>query len=363
MTTPPTISYPHVTGVFGDQGENEGVLAVMAILDPSPHYPDNGRIIVGSPTETPSIGGYIPDLGGFSMGLAGAERLIAVLQRAVTDIRTATGQAGALTAASDDGIIDNSAAELQLTRGVLLEVSDELGIPQDDTRTTHGIACQTHTAILKLRNSGADIDPEAGQALVKGDSLAQAIQHNLDMRAHLESEVARLRLVVQRVAEALQVQQFDSDGLELLERINRWQNLKFTIRSRRKELLASGAATSAVDELNHLLAFVTLPKELAEWLSSKPKPTATDAVIGLGESPRPAASTIRPITTADISYIRSTGMELGDGHDERAYYLYDLVKSICAASSASNELVNLVNLVVIPLVERHRAATAAPRTW
>lgn len=84
--------YPHVTGIFGDGGENEGALAVSAQLDPSPHYPC-ARIIVGSPSQTPTIAGYIPDLGGFSCGIDGAERLVATLQLAMHDVRVATGQA------------------------------------------------------------------------------------------------------------------------------------------------------------------------------------------------------------------------------------------------------------------------------
>jgi hypothetical protein len=83
--------YPHVTGVLGDDGENPGVLAVTAVLDPSPNYPSDGRIIVGSPTRSDVLPGYLPNLGGFCMGIAGAERLIATLKQAISDVRAATG--------------------------------------------------------------------------------------------------------------------------------------------------------------------------------------------------------------------------------------------------------------------------------
>ncbi len=83
--------YPHVTGILGDEGENQGVLAVHAVLDPSPNFPDEARIIVGSPAKSEALPGYLPNLGGFAMGIAGAERLIATLQRAISDIRIATG--------------------------------------------------------------------------------------------------------------------------------------------------------------------------------------------------------------------------------------------------------------------------------
>lgn len=87
-----TRRYPHVTDVYGDGGENESAIAVMVVLDESEHYPECARIIVGSPTRTPTINGYIPNLGGFSCGPDAAERLIATLQQAVRDVRAAMGK-------------------------------------------------------------------------------------------------------------------------------------------------------------------------------------------------------------------------------------------------------------------------------
>lgn len=90
-STVKTKRYPHVTGVYGDSGENPGALAIHAVLDPSPNYPEVGRIIVGSPGTTPTIPGYIPSLGGFNGGPAAIERLAATLLEAARDARTAIG--------------------------------------------------------------------------------------------------------------------------------------------------------------------------------------------------------------------------------------------------------------------------------
>jgi hypothetical protein len=40
-----TKAYPHVTGLYGNEGENPGALAIHAVLDPSPNYPEVGRIM------------------------------------------------------------------------------------------------------------------------------------------------------------------------------------------------------------------------------------------------------------------------------------------------------------------------------
>lgn len=82
-----TKRYPHVTGVYGDNGENPSALAITAVLDPSDNYPEAGRIIVGSPTATPGIEGYIPNLGGFNGGPDAIERLAATLNQAARDVR------------------------------------------------------------------------------------------------------------------------------------------------------------------------------------------------------------------------------------------------------------------------------------
>ncbi len=50
--------YPRIDGLRGNEGEDEASLVVVAILDPSPNYPDSGRIIVGAPRDSIDIGGF-----------------------------------------------------------------------------------------------------------------------------------------------------------------------------------------------------------------------------------------------------------------------------------------------------------------
>lgn len=86
-----TKTYPHVTGIRGDEGESPTALAVTAVLDPSPHYPDEGRIIMGSPTRPDRpVPDFLSCVDGCSMSVAAAEDLIDILGRAVSDIRAAT---------------------------------------------------------------------------------------------------------------------------------------------------------------------------------------------------------------------------------------------------------------------------------
>lgn len=87
----------HLRGVFGDDAENEGVLSVNAVLDATENHPSSCLIIVGSPTASPLIDGYIPYLGGFTCGIEGAERLIGALQAAVAGVRAGLAASKAAT--------------------------------------------------------------------------------------------------------------------------------------------------------------------------------------------------------------------------------------------------------------------------
>jgi hypothetical protein len=82
MTTPHKL-YPHITGLRGDEGENAATLAIAAVLDPSPHYPDAGRIIVGSPETSEA------ELGGWCSGPEAAVQLAETLLEAAADVDAA----------------------------------------------------------------------------------------------------------------------------------------------------------------------------------------------------------------------------------------------------------------------------------
>ena len=77
----------HLRGYYGDDGENESVLAVSARLDDSPMFPDIGRVIVGSPAQSPLLDGYLAKLGGFCCSPDAADRLADELKAAAAAAR------------------------------------------------------------------------------------------------------------------------------------------------------------------------------------------------------------------------------------------------------------------------------------
>jgi hypothetical protein len=87
MSIAPHKLYPPVVGLRGDGGENEATLVAIAVLDPSPNYPDCGRIIVGSPTMCVAAGEA--DIGGWSASPESAVRVAETLLAAAADVDAA----------------------------------------------------------------------------------------------------------------------------------------------------------------------------------------------------------------------------------------------------------------------------------
>ncbi len=82
-----SITY-HLAGILVDGGQTRSVLAVSANIDPSPHFPDSARIVVGAPEQSPLMEGGIPrTTGGFAMDLETAEGLVSTVQQAINDVR------------------------------------------------------------------------------------------------------------------------------------------------------------------------------------------------------------------------------------------------------------------------------------
>lgn len=79
----------HIRGVYGNCGEDESVLSIIALMNAGPNYPSSGLIVIGSPVTSPLLEGHLPNTGIFSCGIEGAERLITALQRAVAAVREA----------------------------------------------------------------------------------------------------------------------------------------------------------------------------------------------------------------------------------------------------------------------------------
>lgn len=234
---------------------------------------------------------------------------------------------------------------------ILSEIQRDLGI--NGSFSLLESASMIASAIATMKGSGDIGGGGAGDgeqtALTKGDTFAQAWEHNSKMRDHLGDELKGARMIIQRIANALQVQSYDQDGTELIERVQRWENLKYTLKRRRLERISAVGTDDdpVVAEQTHLLAFLIAPKMLAEWIARKGA-----GVVGAGILE--AADHGNTRTHAEI-----TLPELQKADLVGAQHLVDVFDEIKRSRTASAELLLILNRVIIPLVER-QAATQRP---
>lgn len=262
------------------------------------------------------------------------------------EVTRSLARAGAPQAQAQDST--QASADHESLTGILAEILRDLGI--EGAFSPLESAAQIAIAIANLKGGG-DVGGEIGSdgdqtALTKGDTLAQAWQHNSAMRDHLGDELKGARTLLDRIANALQIQSYDRDGTELLERVQRWDNLKYTLKKRRNERIKAIGTDDdpVVAEQTHLLSFLVAPKMLAEWIARKP----TSAVgPGILEAAQQGSAVRHPdLTMADLLKAELVG-------SQRIVNVFDEIKR---SRTAADELLLLLNRVIIPLVERQHAA-------
>lgn len=263
------------------------------------------------------------------------------------EIDRANRTSGAGNALVVSGPVAHSAGDT--TEEIINSIGIEVGV-QAHLLTPRAALREILAGIRALKGSG-DIAESDNPQVSKGDSLQQAIQHNAAMRQHLDIEVTRSRAIVARIASAMQITQWDPDGTELIEKVQRWESFKHVLSRRIKELRSEARGVVA-DELESILARLMAPREFAKWLEGKPRGTVSPAVMELATEPAPA----NVLEVADLIDMVKC-LESGQGVSLVTRRLFaDLRASVVA----TQEFLRLMNLVVIPIVARQRAATGAP---
>lgn len=242
----------------------------------------------------------------------------------------------------------------------LVDIAIELGV--NVAGQTPGEAVRSiHAALLKLKNPG-DLGGDDGTPASKGDSLAEAMSHGRQAEAKLLEEVTRLRLIVQRIAGAMQVPSWDRDGTEIIEKAQRWDQARYAIKRRITELEPCSSGTDCPDaqhhqpneaaaaELRYMLGLLASPRDVAKWLANKPKATVTSQVLDVLEKPTDLG-TFKPLVPADVlTLARMTVAGERDGSDVGV--IEATFSALARSVTASAEFCDLVNLIILPILAR-----------
>lgn len=276
--------------------------------------------------------------------------------------------------------IDRTVAEAALFGiELLVDIGRELGI--DVIGQTPGDAARSiHAALLKLKSPG---DVDDGATSSKGDSLAEAMSFGRRAEAELLEEVTRLRMIVQRVASAMQVPSWDKDGTEIIERAQRWDQARYLLKRRIGELESSNGSRdvggaglagapcvetasrdhAAATELRYMLGLLASPKDVAKWLANKPKTVVTSQVLDVLEKPTGIEpfGELTPSDTVMLSESLTEGatLYLQDSVAARQRNLCKVFSALARSVTASTEFCDLVNLIILPILARQNQPTPA----
>lgn len=259
-----------------------------------------------------------------------------------------------------------------MDRSTIRDIARELGLGAQGDPDSGELLPAILAEIVRVKSLGSDVAaPSTNKSLSKGDSLADAIMHGHAQASDLRDATTQARMIVNRIAAVMQIGTWDKDGTELLERAQRWENWKYEIMQRIRALratpgvlLLSGDPVNGciADELDRHLQRMLAPSDLARWLKSNEK--AAGAVkVDAGPPVPPYPFDFK---TTDVHYIRKAvnAAAVADGVDgalaTRLQSVGSMLHDLAASMTGSQEFVLTMNLVILPILARQRAARRVP---
>lgn len=262
----------------------------------------------------------------------------------------ATGKSVALVHSTQ---VDNT-----LESEALSLIARELGINLSGMTLEDAFAA-IHGELLSIKNPGEVGGGEDGP-LSKGDTLAEQMDTYRSLSSTLHDRSAKAALILGRVAGALQVSQWDNDGTEIIEKAQRLDGMRHTIKRRIAEIerLPDEAVPKAfvIDELRFILASMMARSELARWLNNKPKAVATAEVVATVESPPSDTFRFTPSILGCVAVALTDESTTSTSIAAPALInAANIFNAVVDSSVACSEFINLMNLVIMPILARQRA--------
>lgn len=211
-----------------------------------------------------------------------------------------------------------------------------------------------------LRDGGA-----AGEEGSGTDTLAESIEHNRTERINLGRDLRQSRQVVNQVAAALQVGQWDKDGTEIIERGQRLGIINHALRRRLKAVedlkvitphdqgeAAERAARrkGASDELRGLMAEIMAPEALAKFLASKPSFAPTPAMFEAITAPAPVEVPFLDSFTIDQLHWIIALADLADARLPDAAACRRLLLLLARSETAMSDVVAMFRGALLPIL-------------
>jgi hypothetical protein len=253
-------------------------------------------------------------------------------------------------------------------------IAHELGLNMDEMPLSEALSAILEE-IVRVKNQGADVEAESGSKFLSaGKSLGQAIAHDHAQAAELRDGVAQARTIVARLAAVMQIGTWDKDGTELLERAQRWEGWKYHLMQRVKALrsapehkanaLERGTYEAVAVELQRQLDRLLSPKELQNWLKALEKAGAA-VKVDAGPPVPPYPFEFRPSDGGVIGRAIDESLSLDPDPPapalrERLIEMSKVFDGIGNSQVSAEEFARTMNLVILPILARQRAAQKVP---
>lgn len=212
-----------------------------------------------------------------------------------------------------------------------------------------------------------------------GESLAEAVAHNKAERSDLLDRLTNANLIVGRLAAALGVGQWSQDGVEIVEKAQRFSVFAHWLKRRHNDAMqrldlaktvvdqADGDEVAVLEreavvaELRTIISALVAEKDLAKYIQTKAT-TVGKSVLDLAEHGAPARVDApwldRPFTVTDVKTLAGIGVT----ESSRPVQLLALLDAVTRSQVAMEDLVTFMNLVVLPTLRRLYTPPLAPIT-
>jgi hypothetical protein len=280
---------------------------------------------------------------------------------------------GALVRRDTDGDRDFAPLLADLAP-TILAIASELGLNVAESRHDEALAT-IHEEIVRIKSMGADVEAESGSKFLSaGKSLGEAIAHDHAQAAELRDGATQARAIVARLAAVMQIGTWDKDGTELLERAQRWEGWKYHLMQRVKALRSApehkahaperGTYEAVAVELQRQLDRLLSPKELQNWLKALEKAGAA-VKVDAGPPVPPYPFEFRPSDGGVIGRAIDESLSLDPDPPapalrERLIEMSKVFDGIGNSQVSAEEFARTMNLVILPILARQRAAQKVP---
>ncbi len=214
-------------------------------------------------------------------------------------------------------------------------------------------------------NHSADL--QAIQELHRPPPQPEKVETSLDVvrannreRASLQDSARLNNALISRVASAMKVDRWDSDGTEILEKCQRWANFVYWITKRQ-----ANASGDVANELGTVLTALVAPADLAKWIMSKTADTVPQVVREVAETR--SGPSDRTVSREELLWILNTCKAVADtpsrgvllGANTQNYLnAFSWLDEALETDRGTRELLSLINLVLLPFLTGRGRPTA-----